>query len=137
MIASIDRTHLVRWTAALIGLILLAACSPSPVGPLGPAQAPPRVPGGDPGRGVGAIQGYGCGGCHTIPGVQGANATVGPPLTAFSRRAYIAGQLPNTTENLIAWIMNPQAIEPGTAMPNLNVSEEAARDIAAYLYTLQ
>jgi cytochrome c1 len=31
----------------------------------------------------------------------------------------------------------PQAIEPGTAMPNLDVREQDARDIAAYLYTLR
>jgi cytochrome c1 len=33
--------------------------------------------------------------------------------------------------------MNPQSVEPGTAMPNLNVNEAAARDMAAYLYTLR
>lgn len=34
------------------------------------------------------------------------------------------------------WVMNPQAVEPGTAMPDLGVSEPEARHIAAYLYTL-
>jgi cytochrome c len=62
---------------------------------------------------------------------------VGPPLTTFARRAYIAGQLPNQPENLIRWIQDPQAVEPGTAMPNLRVSPVVARDMAAYLYTLR
>jgi cytochrome c len=62
---------------------------------------------------------------------------VGPPLTMFARRAYIAGQLTNQPDNLIRWIQNPQAVEPGTAMPNLGVIPEIARDMAAYLYTLQ
>jgi cytochrome c1 len=62
---------------------------------------------------------------------------VGPPLNAWSERQYIAGNLQNQPDNLIAWIMNPQAIEPGTAMPNMNIDEQEARDIAAYLYTLE
>jgi cytochrome c1 len=62
---------------------------------------------------------------------------VGAPLTAFARRAYIAGNLPNTPENLVAWLRDPQAIEPGTAMPNLEVSETDARHLAAYLATLR
>jgi cytochrome c1 len=62
---------------------------------------------------------------------------VGPPLTQFAMRAYIAGEVPNTERALIRWIMTPQSIEPGTAMPNLGVKEAQARDIAAYLYTLR
>ena len=30
--------------------------------------------------------------------------------------------------------MTPQRFEPGGAMPNLGVSEDDARDMAAYLY---
>jgi len=72
-----------------------------------------------------------------VPGVTGANGMVGPPLEYFSRRAYIAGEVPNDPEFLIRWIEVPQAIEPGTVMPNLGVSEGQARNIAAYLYTLR
>lgn len=84
-----------------------------------------------------AIDAYGCAACHTIPGVAGADALVGPPLTAFSRRTYIAGSLPNTLDNLTRWIADPQGVEPGTAMPDLDVPEEVARQIAAYLHTLE
>lgn len=97
----------------------------------------PVVPGGDPERGLSHMADYGCGSCHTIPGLRGANATVGPPLTEFGLRSYIAGALPNSPDNLIVWIMHPHRIEPGTAMPHLGVSEAEARDIAAYLYTLR
>ena len=58
-------------------------------------------------------------------------------LTAFGRRVYIAGEVPNTSENLVQWLEVPQSIEPGTAMPNLGVTEGEAREIAAYLYTLR
>jgi hypothetical protein len=61
---------------------------------------------------------------------------VGPPLTSFANRSYIAGQLVNSPDNLIRWIMDPQGVEPGTAMPDLGVIPEVARDMAAYLYTL-
>jgi cytochrome c1 len=72
-----------------------------------------------------------------IPGVRNANGEVAPPLTKFARRTFIAGEVPNTPENLIVWIMNPQAIEPKTAMPYLGVSNQQARDIASYLYSLR
>jgi cytochrome c1 len=89
-----------------------------------------------PERGRAAIDAFGCGSCHMIPGVQGAVGLVGPPLTAWSRRTVIAGELPNTPQNLVRWIMRPQSIEPGTAMPNLGVGDADARAIAAYLATL-
>jgi cytochrome c len=95
------------------------------------------VPGGNVVAGEQAIVKYGCGACHTIPGIRGADTYVGPLLTGYSRRHYIAGTLPNTYENLILWLQNPQAVEPGTVMPNLGVTEIEARDIAAYLYTLR
>jgi cytochrome c1 len=96
---------------------------------------PPEVPGGNPARGQQLIRTYGCGSCHTIAGVPGADGLVGPPLTGFGERSYIAGQLPNTGPNLQRWIRNPQAVEPGTAMPDLGVTARDARDIAAYLFS--
>jgi cytochrome c len=93
------------------------------------------VPSGDAQAGHDAIIAYGCGACHVIDGVAEANAYVGPPLSNYARRHYIAGKLPNTADNLIYWIQFPQTVEPGTAMPNLNVSETDARNIAAYLYS--
>jgi cytochrome c len=92
---------------------------------------------GDPPRGREAIAAYGCGACHTIPGVRGADSFVGPPLTAFGRRSFVAGHLPNTAENLVAWLRDPQAVRPGTAMPDLGVTEADALDIAAYLHSLR
>ena len=93
--------------------------------------------GGDPERGEAAIQSYGCASCHTIPGIRGANALVGPPLTQMGGRMYIGGVLQNTPANLIRWIQDPPAVDDKTAMPNLHVTQSDARDIATYLYTLQ
>lgn len=86
-------------------------------------------------RGREAIPAYGCQTCHVIPGVKG-EGHVGPPLTSFSRRAFIAGVIENNADNLMTWIIDPPAIAPDTAMPNMGVSGEDARDIAAYLATL-
>jgi cytochrome c2 len=97
-----------------------------------------QVPGGVPEQGRQVLQSrYGCGACHVIPGVPGAQGQVGPPLSQFARRSLIAGRLPNSADNLVAWIRTPQALEPGTGMPDLGVSEADARDVAAYLYTLR
>ncbi len=117
--------------AALLCLLALAAA----LGSCGHSD-PREVPGGDDSSGNHLLQTYGCGSCHAIPGVSGANGRVGPPLNDFAERQYIAGKYPNTAENLIAWIMHPQQLDPGVAMPEMNVTDQDATDMAAYLYTL-
>jgi cytochrome c len=93
--------------------------------------------GGVPARGKETIRRYGCEACHSIPGVSGARGQVGPPLDGIANRTHLAGQLTNTPEHLIRWIRDPQGIQPGTAMPDLGVTEQDGKDIAAYLYTLR
>ena len=115
----------------LLGCAALAACGSRP-DPSSNAALD-----GDASRGRQTLAGFGCGSCHTIPGVKGARGVVAPPLTAFSQRSFIAGQTPNTRENLVRWIMDPQSLAPGTAMPDLSAPEPAARDMAAYLLTLR
>jgi cytochrome c1 len=92
------------------------------------------VPGAHPDDAPKLIAAYGCGSCHSVAGVHGADGAIGPSLQHFGSRRYIAGELPNTPANLIRWIMDPQRVEPGTVMPDMNVGESDARDIAAYLY---
>lgn len=94
------------------------------------------VTGGDAELGKKNIAQFGCGTCHEIPGVKGANGLVGPPLTKFGRRQVIAGELANTPDNLVRWITDPKGVEPGTDMLDLGVSNQQARDIAAYLESL-
>jgi cytochrome c2 len=135
--------HVGRWercVGVVVSVTLLSACAPG-LGRLVPGLGAPLpvqpVPGGSPQRGALELRQYGCGACHAIPGVPGARGAVGPPLAGFAGRAIVAGSLPNTPENLVRWIRDPQGIAPGTAMPNLGVSVADARDIAAYLYTLR
>jgi cytochrome c len=94
------------------------------------------VTGGDPTHGRLLVRATGCAGCHEIPEIGGANGTVGPPLSSLSRRLYI-GMVLNTPEHLIQWLRNPRSIDPMAAMPAVGLSEQEARDVAAFLYTLE
>ena len=120
---------MVKWLGILGTALVVAGCNRA-----GGATA---TASGDAGRGRHYIEGFGCGSCHVVPGVRRADGVIGPPLTAFGRRAFVAGEVPNTPENLEHWLENPQSIEPGTAMPNLGISGPVARDMAAYLLNLR
>jgi len=128
-----------RWLAALGGPfvsllipLVLAGCNDDTQ-----AQAAGLSLGRDPQHGSTLIQQYGCGSCHTIPGITDADGLVGPPLTRIGSRVYIAGVLRNTPENMVAWLRDPQAFVPGNAMPNVGLDEPNAGDVAAYLATLR
>lgn len=115
-----------RLTLLSLSILMLASCAPER-----PAL------GGDPQAGKLLLRQYGCATCHGIPGVAGARGNVGPPLERLAKRVYLAGTLPNTPENLAAWIRHPQRFEPRTAMPDMQVTEAHARDMVAYLMTLE
>ena len=119
----------------LLLVAVMTACSREAGGALSPQQAAQLV-GGDASRGRLALREYGCGACHTVPGVVGADGLVGPPLAGVGGRAYVAGVLTNTPEHLIRWIVNPVGVDSLTAMPITGVSEREARDIATFLYTV-
>jgi cytochrome c1 len=93
--------------------------------------APQAYGSADNGRKVTAEKG--CGACHIIPGLPGAAGRVGPNLTDIGSQTFLGGQLPNTPENLAAWVQNPQKYAPGTAMPTLGLTDQEARDVAAFL----
>jgi cytochrome c len=77
---------------------------------------------------------YGCTGCHTIPGIAGADGQVGGSLAEIRERVYIGGVANNSADNLVRWIVSPQSFSPHSAMPATGISEAEARDVAAYLY---
>jgi mono/diheme cytochrome c family protein len=105
-------------------------------GPLPAADATPDAT-PDAARGRLALHQYACTACHLVPGVTGADVQVGPPLAGMASRQLVAGSLPNTPQNMVRWIRDPQGVDPKTAMPDLEVSERDARDMAAYLATLR
>lgn len=87
-------------------------------------------------RGRAAMTQYACNACHNVPGITGSDVNVGPPLAGIAGRGLIAGAVPNTTEQMVRWIRDPRSIDPETAMPAMQVNEQDARDIAAFLATL-
>jgi cytochrome c2 len=125
-----------RITRAALCCVALAACD---LAEEGAADDAPRIAGGDAARGhaILAAGSYGCAACHVIPGVHAARGTVGPPLDGMARRSFIAGQLPNEPEVMLGFLQDPASLIPQTGMPNVLLSLQEARDIAAYLYTLE
>ena len=119
-----------RAAAGLVLAVALAACHGRPK----PVYADF---GGDPERGAQVIAAKGCGACHAIPGIPGARGLVGPPLDHMGERKIVGGYLSNTPANLIRWVRDPQGVAPGNAMPAGGLTEQQARDVAAYLYTLR
>ena len=87
--------------------------------------------------GANAIQRHGCGTCHRIPGIPGADANVGPPLDRVGGRTYLGGVILNTPDNMKRWLLDPPAVDPKTAMPNVGLTQDEAADVAGYLYTLR
>ena len=113
--------------AMMLGL-MGAACS-------GAVDSPARsVPSGDAGHGLEVMARVGCGSCHAVPGLDWPQGRVGPPLDGMGQRALIGSGLPNRPETLIPYLIDAPSVDPGSAMPPMPISEEEARDIAAYLY---
>lgn len=109
--------------------VLAAACQD-----VGVQQQP--IAGADADRGRRAIQRVACGACHKIPGVSWPEGRVGPSLDGFADQALIAGRFPNEPQILAQWVRNAPALAPQTGMPPMPLSEQEARDVVAYLYTL-
>jgi putative membrane protein len=127
-----------RRTRRLVPMLIVAALAGGSIGCANNYERAAReMTGGEPTRGPQAIRKYGCDTCHVIPGVLTADATVGPPLTQIAQRAYLAGRIDNTPENMIRWIRHPHSVDDKTLMPEMGVSVQDGRDIAAYLYTLR
>jgi cytochrome c len=121
-----------RVQAGLAVALLLAACGEGPVG-----ERPVIPVAGDPRAGREAIISHGCGSCHRIPGIPEADALVGPPLDSWSGRAFIVGTVPNSPDNLATFLEDPAEVRPGTAMPDLRLTDEDVASIVAYLFTLE
>jgi len=120
--------------AAILLVALVAGCKSAKEQAV--AEAKSHV-GGDPERGAFLIQRYGCGGCHRIPGVQGAAGKGAPSLEHLSNERYISGNLQNSPENVMRWIEAPHSILPRTKMPETGMSHAEARDITTYLWSLR
>ncbi|GAP36164.1 di-heme cytochrome c (Class I) [Piscinibacter sakaiensis] len=126
--------------ATVAFIVQLPRLSPADYRALTPLEHAPAAQAAgapDPERGRIALRQQMCITCHAIPGVVGPDAPVGPSLHGIGGRAMIAGRLPNTPAGMVRWLREPQRVKPGSAMPDLGLSERDARDMAAYLQTLR
>lgn len=121
---------------ATFGLLFLGAAALFAARHTGRADEPPPGYLGSPDRGRILVSQYGCPACHVITSSD-AKGLVGPPLTGFANRSYIAGRFANEPIDLQQWLQHPQSMKPGTSMPDLGVTERDAHDIAAYLASLR
>lgn len=77
-----------------------------------------------------------CMNCHRVAGTA-AKGIFGPDLTHLMSRATIAaGAAANTSDNLRAWIRDPNTLKPGALMPAMQLSNEETDAVVAYLTTL-
>jgi cytochrome c1 len=137
--------------AGLLVSVVAGGCSPSSLSPSTPEPTPrvpttgaPAVPltpvpglPGDPEAGRRAFLATGCGGCHTLTGIDGASGLAGPILSNVVLRPTLAGEtIPMSPETMTRWLLDPATVKPGTTMPNVGLDEQEARDLTAYLYSL-
>jgi cytochrome c2 len=125
--------------AAIVGGLALLACAGAAAGMRHAEQSrnltiARALLHGDPRKAPALIRRYGCGGCHTISAVQGADGKVAPPLDHLRQRVFIGGTVRNTPDNLMRWIVSPRSLSPDTAMPASGITQAEARDLATFLY---
>lgn len=130
--------------------LLLAACIPAPPPPPAKSEGAPAggaaasgaaaKVAGDLNSGKALFASKGCVACHVAAGVPGAVGTIGPNLNGLgdvAKRPTLASGEANTPANLRGWIKDPQAKKPGTAMPNLNLTDKEADDLVALMQSLK
>jgi cytochrome c2 len=111
-------------------LLLAAACTRTET-----IKTPAAI--GDANRGKEVIARFACQTCHIIPGVPGSGGMLGPSLEHYGSHATIAAKIQLTPENLARYIEDPLALDPQSRMPPLGLTQQEARDTAAYLLTLK
>lgn len=111
-------------------LLLLAACD-------GPPNTNPQIESSNVERGQQLVLAKGCVACHSFPDIRFPRGGLGPPLDGFADQGLIAGKLPNQPGHLIRFIRNAPAFVPEGAMPAIPMTDQEARDVAAYLLTLR
>lgn len=114
---------------ALLGLPLVVGCADK-------REQPRALTGAEAIAGKAVIERVGCAACHRIPRVAWPQGTVGGSLDGFADRSMIAGRFPNQPETLTVWVRSAPSMSASTGMPAMPITSEEARDVAAYLYTL-
>lgn len=109
-----------------------------------PSASSSAIANADLGRGRQLLEARGCGTCHVMTGVVPIPASALPAIDPkeFDRGRKIAPDLRFTRDRmtaarLVAWLKNPKALKPDTAMPVISLSDDEVRDIAGYILTAE
>ncbi|MFV1991023.1 MAG: cytochrome c family protein, partial [Acidimicrobiales bacterium] len=90
----------------------------------------------DPERGQALFDAKGCIACHQLHGTGG---DVGPSLTIqvpeFPQGTWVGDKLKG--EWIYAWLKDPQALLPETIEPNMDLTDQEALDLTAFLLSLK
>jgi cytochrome c2 len=96
--------------------------------------------GGDASRGRALIEAKSCGTCHEFTGPPPLLARPSEKMASEAQRkaVLLAPDLRHTRNRfrkdaLVAWLLDPPAMKPGTSMPSHGFTREEATDVAAYL----
>ena len=88
-------------------------------------------------RGFDAFTESQCASCHALRGTS-ARGRIGPDLThLMSRKTIGALTLPNTRQELQAWVVDPQHSKPGNKMPALQLSGPRLTQLMVFLEGLK
>ncbi len=99
-----------------------------------PASPPSTV---DAANGAEVFKEKNCVNCHPIAGLT-TRGRVAPDLTHVgSRTSLAADTLPNTPENLVKWLTDPQSVKKGTLMPDIGLTADQIRYLVAFLNGLK
>lgn len=144
------RTVAWRVLPTALAALFFASCIPTPPPPPARPPARPVAPrltpapnvAGDPENGrrlFTASRIYpanGCGTCHTLPGVSSGTFPGAPNLNNVTLRPTLAGEaIQASPENMKRWIMDPPAMKERAAMPKLQLTDQEAQDLTAFLYS--
>jgi cytochrome c oxidase subunit 2 len=78
-----------------------------------------------------------CASCHTLRGTS-ARGRIGPDLTHIAGRKTLGAlTIPNTRNDLSAWIKDPQHFKPGNKMPSLPLSGPELSQLTEFLGGLE
>jgi hypothetical protein len=127
-----DLDRIVRagiWAMSAVALALATGCADKTV-------IRRELAGADAARGLAVIETVGCAACHQTPGIAWPRGRVGGALAGFASRPLIAGRFPNQPDVLVRWLRDAPSLAPATGMPPQPLTEQQARDVAAYLYGL-
>lgn len=109
-----------------------------------PGAAAPELAGADLGKGRQLLESKACGSCHAFTGVAPIAASAPPAMDPkeFARGHKLAPDLRVTRDRmpaarLLAWLKDPKAVKPDTAMPKIPLTDAEARDLAAYVMTAE